>query len=152
MLMWFSTIFLLGAPVTASVHVCSPCSLFSVSCWWRCLRWAKWCAFSYAVSCCRLLFRCSRWINFKSAFSLQRCFGGNKSSTLRICSFSCGVQLALLCVCCSASFAFIIRKLLRIHRYYKNIVLPTMNKKLDSSVSYSHPHNLNRNNSLFLLL
>ena len=32
MFMWFSTIFSLGAPVTASVHVCSPCSLNSVSC------------------------------------------------------------------------------------------------------------------------
>ena len=73
--------------------------------------------------------RCSRSRGVSVVINLPRCgFAA-----------SCGVQR-----CC-------VFAVLR-HLHYKNIVSPTMNKKLDSSVSYSHPHNLNSNNSLFLLL
>ena len=46
-----------------------PVSCSSVSCCRRCLRFAKRCYLCCAVSCWRLLFRCSRWISSRRSRS-----------------------------------------------------------------------------------
>ena len=112
----------------SEVPVASP-----VSCWRCCLHWAKRCAFCYAVSCCRLLFRCSCWISSRRS----RSRGVSVVNRPRW-GFAASCWIQRCCVCCSGSFAFTLFQV----RWIKKI----RQFQFPTHSFLRHPHNLNTRN------